>query len=229
MKFLQFIGSVLALLFSFILFVFRVTRDWVCTKLRQAQSTLRLARADNHSTRVRMHWLDARMLARGGLSCLFMLLFCVALLGAPRASAQVSSLDLFSMSNATPIIAYGVTSNTFLLTRDCEFGIDGRFFSTNSAVPVGLAGSFSLDTTNFGLMPFTLSGVATSNGVPGSMALTSSNSIAVPTIWTNFNHNVIASFAAVRLYLTNGTPANTTTNLFGGLLINRPTINTGTY
>jgi len=153
-----------------------------------------------------------------------------ALFALPSASqAQTSSLDLVPFTNAVPITAYGVTSNTFTLTRDCDLAIDARLFTTNSASLATLAGSFSLDTTNFGMAPFTLSGTALSNGIPGYTSLTSSNTIVLPTLWTNFNHSVIAGFAAVQLYLTNSTSANTTTNLFGTLKLNRPTINTATY
>ena len=147
----------------------------------------------------------------------------------PSAFAQTSSLDLVGFTNATPITAYGVISNTFTLTRDCDLAIDARLFTTNSSAGIVLAGSFSVDTTNFGLAPFTLSGTATSNGMPGYTTLLSSNSIVNPTCWTNFNHSVIGGFSAVKLYLTNSTAVNTTTNLFGTVILNRPTINTATY
>ncbi len=147
----------------------------------------------------------------------------------PSAFAQTSSLDLVGFTNAPPIIGFGVVSNTFTLTRDCDLAIDARLFTTNNPVGTTLTGSFSIDTTNFGLSPFTLSGVATSNGVPGQTSLTPSNSIVNPTFWTNFNHTVIAGFSAVKLYLTNSTSANTTTNLFGTVILNRPTINIATY
>lgn len=206
-----------------------IHRQFTLWRLQPARKSLLDAYGHGQLTSNLLHKLDADILRRGGFSYLLLLLFTVGLLYAPRASAQTSSLDLVGMTNATPIIAYGVTSNTFTLTRDCDLAIDARLFTTNSSVAAALAGSFSIDTTNFGLSPFTLSGVATSNGIPGLTSLTSSNSIAVPTFWTNFNHSVIAGFTSVRLYLTNSAATDTTTNLFGTLILNRPTINTATY
>jgi len=148
--------------------------------------------------------------------------------------AQVSSLDLVQCTNLpSPIpattpgsAANGVVSNNLiLLTRDCDLSLAGQFWVTNTgfvatnsggSYTVTVAGSFSLDQTNFGLFPFTLTGTATTNFLTQPI-----------TLWTNYSHNAIAGFTAVNVYAF--TNACTNSSLFGILKANRPTINTATY
>ncbi len=151
-----------------------------------------------------------------------------AIIAALPASAQVSSEDLVQCTNLpSPVAANSgvVSNNLILLTRDCDLSLAGQFWVTNTgfvatnsggSYTVTVAGSFSLDQTNFGLFPFTLTGTATTNFLTQPI-----------TLWTNYSHNAIAGFTAVNVYAF--TNACTNSSLFGILKANRPTINTATY
>ena len=150
-------------------------------------------------------------------------------IGNPQsAMAQVSSINLTQLTNAPlPLAAStGVISNNVLyLTRDCDLAAAFQFFTTNGPATVTVAGSFSIDTTNFGLSPFTLSGVAVSNAPVGSTSTT--NTVAI-NLGTNFNHSVIAGYTAVNFYAW--TNSSSTSAVFNaGSKLNRPTINTQTF
>ena len=144
------------------------------------------------------------------------------------ALGQVSSINLTQLTNAPlPLAAStGVISNNVLyLTRDCDLAAAFQFFTTNGPATVTVAGSFSIDTTNFGLSPFTLSGVAVSNAPVGSTSTT--NTVAI-NLGTNFNHSVIAGYTAVNFYAW--TNSSSTSAVFNaGSKLNRPTINTQTF
>jgi len=152
--------------------------------------------------------------------------FCVP----HSALGQVTSPTLFIATNMPATLSSNVVNNLtnsagqsqiFYLTKDCDLAIAGRLVSTLQGGNTTLSGSFSLDTTNFGCYPFSL--VASNySGVP-------TNNYGFPTnsFWTNFNHSVIAAFAAMKLDQVTNSGAGVVTNL--GTILSRPTINTATY
>jgi hypothetical protein len=88
-----------------------------------------------------------------------------------------------------------------------------------------VVGSFSIDTTNFGLMPFTLTGTAPSNSLA---AVLGGTNLAAISVGTNWAHSALSGFAAVNFNAT--TNGSSTSSLFNaGVKVNRPTINTQTY
>ena len=152
----------------------------------------------------------------------------VGMLLARPTEAQVSPLNLNTLTNVpSPLAASSgtVSNGVFLLTRDCDLAFAAQFFTTNGTGTATVAGSFSLDTTNFGLSPFVLTGTALSNNLA---AVTGGTNIPPVTVYTNWQHAAIAGYTAVIFNgFTNG--ASTSSLFNGGAKINRPTINTATY
>jgi hypothetical protein len=151
-----------------------------------------------------------------------------------KVEAQVSSIDLVTVTSVPPVVALSVVTNGWtqqpiLITRNCALAIAGQFYQTNviagSAVTIG--GSFSIDQTNFGLAPFTLTGTAPSNSpawVQAGTNIVNNNPIMMGTNWTQFQ---LSGYAAVEINVfTNGSAA---TSVFGTLKLNKPTLNTQTY
>ena len=89
----------------------------------------------------------------------------------PQSSfGQASPINLQSLTNGVTLPPSAATNqnNIILLTRDCDLAAAFQFFTTNGTATVTIAGSFSIDQTNFGLAPFTLSGTASSKQPGGS-------------------------------------------------------------
>lgn len=197
--------------------------------IRRALSQWRLddfcrAARDSFSrdTRNLLRHLNASLLRRGGLSSLFMLLFCVALLGAPRASAQTTALNNFPLTNMPPTLGSNVVyymTNVVQLTKNCGLSVAGRTTATITGGNEVLYGSFSNDNTNFGINPFTM---------------TAANSTLVPqfptntlTAYTNFAQAALSGLTAVNFYLVTNNGAGVVTNT--GWVANRPTLNVNTF
>lgn len=151
----------------------------------------------------------------------FALCLCASVVSfsAIDATAQISSPTLYTLTNLPATLASNVidyTTNIVPLTKNCALAVAGRTFSAYSQGAEVLSGSFSLDGTNFGLAPFTL---------------TALNSVAYPTNgisqWTNWSQAYLGGFAYVNFTLITNTGAGTTTNL--GWIVSRPTLNTATY
>ena len=160
---------------------------------------------------------------------------CALLLARP-ASAQVSSVALFQITNIPPIAAASVATNGYtnqivLLTKNCALAFAAQFYQTNSLAAgstVVVGGSFSIDTTNFGIAPFTLSGLANSNNVAWVQAGTNLTFNRPITIQTNWGQNTLSGYAAIMFNIFTNT-SSTSAVYNAGCWLSRPTLNTQTY
>lgn len=110
------IGLFLAMLLQAFLAPFKwVCRKFVYWRLRPARSTLLLSHAQGKLSSVQLHQLDADMLRRGGLSPLFMLLFCVAILCGTNANGQLTAT--YSSNMLTAPLALQTTSSNLLTSQ----------------------------------------------------------------------------------------------------------------
>jgi hypothetical protein len=149
------------------------------------------------------------------------------------ALGQVSSPTLFGQTNIPPVIPASTataawTGQTNLLTKNCCAAFEALLYCTNSSwTSVTIGGSFTIDGSNFGVAPFTISGIAPSNNI-GAL---SSNWIApsvVPGLCTNWTQNQLSGYCGVMFNVFTNT-SSTNPVLNAGVKLSRPTLNTATY
>jgi hypothetical protein len=160
------------------------------------------------------------------------LALAAAVFVAAPSHAQVSSVSLYAITNVPAVVpaslgTNGYTNQVILLTKNCCLALASRMCVTNGTSQVTIGGSFSLDTTNFGIAPFLLTGVVPSNNVVAVMGGTNQPAI-VPGLYTNWNQQFLSGFAAVMLNIyTNGSSTSSVYN--ADIKLSRPTLNTSTY
>lgn len=174
----------------------------------------------------------ARLASLASLASLLALALCLA---APAARAQVYTPGpsagyytngftavagaQFTLTNLPATLGTNAgiyTTNIVPLTKNCALALSARFNTSSSTANGILAGSFSVDGTNFGCAPFLLVGAATTTAPANGV-----------TCWTNFTQNQLAGFCALNITAATNSAAVTLTNL--GVVANRPTLNTATY
>ena len=130
--------------------------------------------------------------------------------------AQVTSPTLFSITNFPVTLASNVvsiTTNMIPLTKNCCVAFSGTVTNTLLGGTVVIQGSWTVDGTNYGVAPWTL-----------TVAEAGQTKV---TIATNWSQATLSGYSGLNITTITNTGAGTMTNF--GFVISRPTLNTLTY
>ena len=134
-------------------------------------------------------------------------LFAVAFIGlTSTGSAQVTSINLNFFTNFPATLATSAAStvtNIYPVGKNSSLAIQVPFVSAaGNTAPVSVSGCFTIDGTNYGTTPFTLTGNA--------------NGTNLVVLQTNFTTFQLAGYSGINVYLwTNGATAAITNRGIG--------------